>query len=114
MKFVFTFLILVFAANAALAFSARANLRSFAKAARTGKKKSSGLFSDDPDQDNDFNLAKCSVPHHMKRQYTFIGIMVHAYPVLVSLNHSGIIPINISQPHSNNLSDIFIPPRISL
>ncbi len=114
MKFVFTFLILVFAANAALAFSARANLRSFAKAARTGKKKSSGLFSDDPDQDNDFKITSCSLSHHVLRHFNSISAFPGAQLLLISLSSTGIISMNTSQLYSTNLSDIFIPPRATV
>ncbi len=111
MKIVFVLFILVFVTNTILASSARANLRSFAKTAHTGKKMASGLFSDDPDQNSDFKIASCDIHHHVKKQYNSVSAMLNVCSVLISLSYTSIIPINTSQPYSNTISDIHIPPK---
>ena len=111
MKSIIVFLIIVFTTNAAFAFTARHALANLAKIHHSGKKKTSNLTLDDPDPDNDFKIVSCSVHNHVKKQHNSISIMLSVYPVLIYLSYTGIIPIKVSPPFLNNLSDIFIPPR---
>ncbi len=110
-KSIVFFFIIVFTTNAAFAFTARHTLANLAKIHHSGKKKTSNLSLDDPDPDNDFKIVACSLHDHLKKQHNSIDIMFSVYPVLIYLNCTGIIPIKVSQPFLNNLSDIFIPPR---
>ena len=111
MKSIGIFLILVFATNAAFAFTARHTLENLAKIHHSGNKKTSNLISVDPDQDSDFNAALYPFRNHTKRQYNSITAVITISPILIPLINNDIIHIKTSQPFLNNLSDIFIPPK---
>ena len=71
MKSIGIFLILVFATNAAFAFTARHTLANLAKINHSGKKKTSNLISDYPDPDSDFKIASRSIHHLVKKTAKF-------------------------------------------
>ena len=109
-------LIFVIAMNVALASAARFNLRLFSKTHHTGKKSSSKTSTmDDPTTHDDFKATSHTVRLHEKKLPSApIRAIMTAYSIVVSWNSLRMISIKTSKRSSNNLFDIFIPPKIFL
>ncbi len=111
-KIVGILLIFAFTANTVLASTARHGLRSFSKINHKGKRSvSKKLIMDDPITNDDFKTTFHSVKHHSKRFYNSVSAITTTLLTLVSLDCINVVPRKISLLYSNNLSDIFIPPR---
>ena len=115
LKIVGVFFIFVFATNAALASTVRHNLRILSKIHYIGKKRASKIITmDDPTTNDDFKVVFHSVKHCTKRLHgPPISAITTNHSMVIPLDSVSIVPINTFQPYSNNLSDIFIPPRAS-
>ena len=109
-------LIFVLAMNVALASTTRHNLRIISKIHHTEKKRASKTITmDNPTTNDDFTDTIYSVRHRTNRLHcTPVSAVITAHSIVVSLNSVSMISIKTSKPSSNNLFDIFIPPKISL
>ncbi len=109
-------LVLVFISNAVLASTARYNLRSLSKISHTNRKRgtSKRLIPDDPTPNDDYSVAFHSAKRRIRNLLNPSMAIATAFLTSVTFGSVSIVPIKTSQPFSDNITDIFIPPRIAL